>query len=258
MPYIMSDAYPRLRIAMISYYLPSGSKIGVGYQVHALANEMVRQGHEVTVISSCPRPLNADYAVLTIPLRGSNRTFKFAFQMRKVDLSGFDVLHAHGDNYWLWKRRTPAHVRTLHGSCFAEAMRIRGMREKLRMVLLGCSEILGSVVADRTVLVSHATRRWAPWVRTVIPNGVDASRFAPSGVRRPSLNPSILFVGTFGNRKRGSLLYDVFQRQVKPMFPDAELWMVCKDAPQADGIKVFGRVSDEALIDLYQRADQDL
>jgi phosphatidylinositol alpha-mannosyltransferase len=30
-----------LRIAMISYYMPSGSKIGVGYQVHAIANMLV-------------------------------------------------------------------------------------------------------------------------------------------------------------------------------------------------------------------------
>ncbi len=30
-----------LRIAMTSYYMPSASKIGVGYQVHALANAMV-------------------------------------------------------------------------------------------------------------------------------------------------------------------------------------------------------------------------
>ena len=35
-----------LRIAMISYYLPSESKIGVGYQVHALATELARGRRE--------------------------------------------------------------------------------------------------------------------------------------------------------------------------------------------------------------------
>ena len=39
---------------MISYYLPSGSKIGVGYQVHELATELVRRGHSVDVFSECP------------------------------------------------------------------------------------------------------------------------------------------------------------------------------------------------------------
>ena len=43
-----------LRIAMISYYLPSESKIGVGYQVHALATELAARGHEVT---GCSAPL---------------------------------------------------------------------------------------------------------------------------------------------------------------------------------------------------------
>ena len=42
-----------LRIAMISYYLPSESKIGVGYQVHELANELARRGHHVDVFSPC-------------------------------------------------------------------------------------------------------------------------------------------------------------------------------------------------------------
>ena len=33
-----------LRIAMISYYMPSGSKIGVGYQVDALARALTERG----------------------------------------------------------------------------------------------------------------------------------------------------------------------------------------------------------------------
>jgi len=45
-----------LRIAMISYYLPSESKIGVGYQVHELANELARRGHHVDVFSPCTAP----------------------------------------------------------------------------------------------------------------------------------------------------------------------------------------------------------
>jgi phosphatidylinositol alpha-mannosyltransferase len=41
---------------------------------------------------------------------------------------------------------------------------------------------------------------------------------------------------------------------VLPAFPDAELWMVCKDAPQRPGVKVLGRVSDDELAALYGRA----
>ena len=101
-----------LRIAMISYYLPSGSKIGVGYQVHELATELVRRGHTVDVISECPPVPDATYGHHRVVLSGSMRTFRFATQLRRVDLSGYDVLHAHGDDYWMWRRRVPRHVRT--------------------------------------------------------------------------------------------------------------------------------------------------
>jgi phosphatidyl-myo-inositol alpha-mannosyltransferase len=240
-----------LRVAMISYYLPSESKIGVGYQVHALANALVGRGHDVTIFSACEPAPGAQYTTSTIRPEGSNRTFKFALDMRRIDWSAFDVLHAHGDDYWLWRRRVPAHVRTLHGSCFSEARWISGTRERLRMVLLGLSEVLASIVADETVAVSANTRRWLPWVRTVIPNGVDLSRFQPG--RRTSW-PSILFVGTYRQRKRGELLVDVFEREVRPAFPECELSMVCEDAQPREGIRVLGRVSDDELASLYGSA----
>lgn len=94
-----------LRIAMVSYYLPSGSKIGVGYQVHALATALDDRGHEVTVFSACPPVPRARYAPRLVQPRGHLRTFRFATQLRRIDLSGFDVLHAHGDDYWMWRRR---------------------------------------------------------------------------------------------------------------------------------------------------------
>ena len=121
---------------MISYYLPSGSKIGVGHQVHQLANEMVDRGHEVEVFSECPPVDGARYGHARIELSGSLRTFRFAMALRRVDFDKYDVLHAHGDDYWLWRRRARAHVRTLHGSCFEEALRIRGAIARLRMLAL--------------------------------------------------------------------------------------------------------------------------
>ncbi len=247
----MSERDGTLRIAMISYYLPSGSKIGVGYQVHALANMLVRRGHEVTVFSPCGPSDGALYRTQVVPLTGSNRTFKFAFAMRRVDWSPYDVLHAHGDDYWLWRRRVPAHVRTLHGSCFSEARWVRGARARLRMLLLGFSEVLASLVADKTIAVSENTRNWVPWVRTVIPNGVDLGRFHP-GER--SATPSVFFVGTYENRKRGHLLADVFEQDVLPAVPNAELWMACEDAPPRPQMKVLGRLSDEELADRYAAA----
>ena len=242
-----------LRIAMTSYYLPSGSKIGVGYQVHALANGLVDRGHDVTIFSGCPASSGARYRTVQLPAPRRWRTFAFARSIARLDLSAFDVLHAHGDDYWLWRPRVLIHVRTVHGSCFEEARRIPGLREKLRMLALGFSEVLASLVADRTAVVSPQTRRWLPWVTTVIPNGVDDSVFRPDPELRADV-PTILFVGTYGNRKRGRLLMEVFAQEVRPALPDARLVMVCSDAPDAPGVIRTGRIDDAELARWYARA----
>lgn len=245
----------RLRIAMISYYLPSTSKMGVGYQVHELASELVRRGHTVDVFSECPPVKGATYGHQHIQLSGSLRTFRFATALRHQDFSSYDVLHAHGDDYWLWRRRVPVHVRTIHGSCFEEALRIKGVKERLRMLALGLTEILASLVADAPVVVSPRTRRWTPWVRQVIPNGVDMNRFHPSSSARAAV-PVVLFVGTWGSRKRGKDLAAAFSAVVKPHSPSAELWMVARDAPTTvgEGIKILGALSDDELTDAYRSA----
>lgn len=250
-----------LRIAMISYYLPSESKIGVGHQVHALANELVRRGHSVDVFSPCGPVDGALYGHVHVPLSGSLRTFRFAFEMRRRDLSSYDVLHAHGEDYWMWRRRVPMHVRTLHGSCFEEALRIRGAKERARMVLLGFTEVLASIVADRTVLISPQTRRWTPWVSTVIPNGVDLARFSGGAPGEPVrsakwADPTVLFVGTWHGRKRGAELAALFAREVRPRVPGARLRMVAQDTPAdlPEGVVALGRLTDDELAEEYRKA----
>ncbi|TKR22798.1 glycosyltransferase family 4 protein [Cellulomonas hominis] len=245
-----------LRIAMLSYYLPSGSKIGVGFQAHELATELARRGHHVDMFSDCPPVPGAAYGHRHVAMSGSLRTFRFATDLRKQDFTGYDVLHAHGDDYWLWRRRAPLHVRTVHGSCFEEARHIRGAKEKLRMLLLGFTEVLASVVADRVVVVSPQTRRWVPRSHDVIPNGVDTTRFVPGDAAGRADHPVVLFVGTWHGRKRGADLAAAFVRDVLPRVPQAELWMVTRDAPAdpGPGVKVLGRLSDEDLADAYRRA----
>lgn len=242
-----------MKIALISYYLPSESKIGVGFQTHALANALVDRGHDVTMFSACRPVEGARYQHALVSPRGALRTFRFATQLRRIDFSEYDVLHAHGDDYWMWRRRARAHVRTLHGSCFDEALRIRGFKERLRMVLLGLTEVLASVVADRTAVVSPSTRRWTPWVRDVIPNGVDTKRFRPGTARDEA---TILMVGTWSNRKRGALLGQQFVDHVLPRVPEAKLRIVSSDVP-ADfhaAVVGLGRLSDDELAQEYARA----
>jgi len=119
------------------------------------------------------------------------------------------------------------------------------------MTALGLTEIVGSVVADRTVAVSANTRTIYPWIRSVIPNGVDLTRFYPG---HKEISPTVLFVGTYLQRKRGRLLMEAFRSQVLPAMPDARLWMVCSDAPPGRNVTVLGRLDDDELADRYRRA----
>ena len=247
-----SDPFTRRRIAMASFYLPSESKIGVGYQAHGLANALQGVGHDVTMFSPCGPSDGAAYEHRQLPVTGPGRLRKWARTLAATDLTGFDVLHAHGDDHLCRGSRERVHVRTMHGSCFAEALHITGARERTRMAALGCTEVVASVRADRTVAVSRNTRRWYPWIHHVVPNGVDVDRFAPGDVREPV--PTVLFVGTYERRKRGRLLMEQFARDVLPVVPDARLWMVCDDAPRAPNVEVLGRISDADLADRYRRA----
>ena len=241
-----------MKIAITSLYLPSGSKIGVGYQAHAMANYFVAEkGWHVTMFSPCEKADDAFYEQVVVPVGDRLRTFRFAWNLRRYDWSGFDVLHAHGDDNWLWFNR-PIHLRTMHGSCLAEALHIPGLIGKARMTLLGISEMIATSAAHRTVALSKNTQRCYPSTRHVIPNGADTRNFKPGGPKAPQ--PTILFVGTYSNRKRGSLVMQEFEQHIRPVLPDAQLWMVCSDAPPAAGVTVFGRVSEEKLTELYRRA----
>jgi len=195
-----------MRVALLSLYLPGSSKIGVGHQVHGLANALVDRGHDVTVLSP-DEP-------------GEGATYR-------------------------WQ--------AVAGGPPARLVRVPVGREKARMALIGATEGLASMTADRTVAISDATRRMAPWAGRVIPCGVDVAAF--DGVPRADTeHPTILFVGTFANRKRGRLLWEAFGEVVRPALPDAELWMVCDDAPPVPGVRVLGRLSPRELVEAYRSA----
>jgi phosphatidylinositol alpha-mannosyltransferase len=237
---------------MTSLYLPGGSKIGVGYQVHHMANQMVVRGHSVTVFSQCDPGEDALYDFQIIPPGGRYRSFGFGWDLRNVSFADFDVLHAHGDDWFLWGKKRPRHIHTYHGSCFAESLHQTNLRERIRMLALAACEYGSLALCDETVAVSEGTRTYIPGIRHVIPNGVELGLFSPGGAK--SEHPTCLFVGALNGRKRGRLLVDVFLREVRVALPDAELWAVCDEPVEGDGVRWFGRVSTAVLCELYRRA----
>ena len=222
-----------LRIAMISYYLPSGSKIGVGYQADALATELTRRGHQVDVFSDCPPVDGASYGHRQIELRGYLRTFRFATQAQA------------GRSFRLRRAACPRR-RLLDvapsgpGACPDACM--------ARVLARPCTFVDSSAGSHGRARILRnrgdawsPTPRWSyrpppadghPWVRRVIPNGVDIDLFTPSPDGGRAENPTILFVGTWDGRKRGRDLAAAFvSAGLAAVPPDAQLWMVCQDAP---------------------------
>ena len=177
------------------------------------------------------------------------QSFVFAARLARTDFSGFDVLHTNGDNYLL--RRSVPQLRTFYGSAKDEAGSAVRLRRRLYQMVIARLETAGARVADLNVGISEATRARIPAVTEIVPCGVDIGRFQPGPKTE---QPTILFVGTTGGRKRGQFLVDAFQREVRPHFPQAQLWAVAEKPMEGDGVVNFGRVLLEELTRLYQQA----
>lgn len=241
-----------MKIAMIHADLPNESNGGVAFQAHYLANELVNRGHEVTMFTFSPHYEDCLYQVHQYPIASKNRKFQpfiLAYHLLLTDFNDFDVIHSHGDNYLMWGKHPQ--VRTFHGSAKDEAAFAVSWKRRILQSIFFYLEIAGTWVADINVGVSEATRLRISAISEIIPCGVDLKRFQPS---QRSPHPTILFVGTLGGRKRGSLLAKSFCEQVLPQFPNAELWAVSDLPLSGEGIRNFGRVPLETLCDLFQKA----
>jgi phosphatidyl-myo-inositol alpha-mannosyltransferase len=239
-----------MKIAMTNAFLPSEQFSGVPCQVHRLANALATKDHEVTVFTFSPRPADALYAIHQFPrpnLPARFFPFAMAYRLATTDFSGFDVVNVHGDNYLLRSARPI--VRTFHGTASDELKHAKTLRRRLFFLLSIPLERLGAAMADDVVGVSETTRASMKAVRTVIPCGVDLDSFRAGEKTR---NPTVLFVGTEGGRKRGAWLAELFKERVLPVVPDAELRMVSEIAGIEPGVHRYGRVSNEALLELFQ------
>ena len=244
-------------VAVIQRFLPPDSRGGAGHFTTGLCAALASRGHRVTVFSQDRGPAGAAYRVVQLPGRDRRLApILFPRQLRAIDFSAFDVIHAQGDDQLIRHAGRPV-VRTLHGSSLDEAMAngVRGLSPKhlLLHAWFYKWEVLASLRADAVVGVSAAAGRHVPRAVEVIPNGVDTRAFAPDGTPKSDA-PSILFVGALDSRKRGRWLVTEFLERIRPRVPTAELWLVSPDRAEGPGIAFLGTLDDAALRDRYRRA----
>jgi glycosyltransferase involved in cell wall biosynthesis len=170
----------------------------------------------------------------------------------RVDLREFEVVMAHGDSLLLAMGRK-AVVRVMHGSARGEALHATSVGRAALQWGVYVQELLTALLSPSVVGVSANTQRDNPFVRRVIPHGVDTAIFHPLPIGK-SPHPSIVFVGAVEGRKRGGFLLDVFARVIRPAYADAELTFVGPEGPPQPGVTYVTGVSDKDLAALYRRA----
>ena len=247
---------------MVQRFLPGHSRGGAGHFADGLANALAARGHRVTMFSEDPPPPGARYAGVSIPAPAAGwrrrlAPLSFPFRVARQDFSGFDVLHAQGDDQLIRRASAPPVVRTLHGSSLLEAVHNGWRRRSAKLFLLHlyfyAGELVAAIRADQVVAVSRDTARYYPRVDHVVANGIDVDRFAPRGAGK-SEAPTILFVGELASRKRGDLLLRVVREAVRPRVPSVRVWLVSPDRTDEPGVEWFGGVDDDRLAELYRAA----
>lgn len=240
---------PRLKIAMLQCELPPATAGGVGHQVHLLAAALSRRNHEVTVFVTHVPSEGTGYQAVKVFMPRDGRLYRqigVARAYAKLDLSNFDVVHAHGDD---WLVRGYPRVRTFYGTALLEA---RAATSWLRRGSQLCNyplEWLSSLRAP-SVAISRNTRRYLPLVHRCIPCAFDPETIFPGGEK--TAEPSMLFVaGTLAGRKRGNLLLEAFA-SVRRALPKAELTIVSCDRVDEPGVTCLSRISARRLADLYR------
>lgn len=253
----------RFRLAVFSIGLPcQGHKRGGIEQVaHDLANALASRGHQVTVFTYDPKPAGATYDVSMLP----GRTFVHSWLGRRLTMGylanlfavlpgyrGYDAVLAHGDSLLLPLTGRPV-VRIMHGTALEEARSATSNGRRLLQLGVYVQELLTAATQRGTVGISENTRRFNPFVRRVIPDGIDLQVFKPAAGRR-SPHPTLLFVGAMGGRKRGAWMLELFTTRIRPAFPGAVLRMVSPPGPSTPGVVYHTGIDRDALADLYREA----
>ena len=227
---------------------------GVQSHVLGLAHALRRLGHEVGVLAPGPRPESLPDFVSTT---GRSTPVRFNGSVARVDAgpvaasrvrswlsSGeYDVLHLHEPTtslsaHTLGVASAPV-VGTFHTAQrttrLLEASTATVLRSRMRRVR---AHIAVSEEARRTLA------RYGTADATVIPNGVDASRF-PAGEQPPDRRaPTLLFVGRVDEPRKGLPVALAAMPEVLHAHPGARLLVAGGGSPDRRTARLVGGLGD--------------
>lgn len=241
------------QVAPLTESVPPRNYGGIERVVHLLTEELVRQGHDVTLFASGDSRTTADHvAVVDESIRLSNgqrdhfiwHTLQVAEVARMADK--FDVIHFHTDifHYLLWRYIETPQVTTLHGRL--DIADLEPLYEEFDDVPL--------------VSISNAQRTPLPqarWVNTVY-NGIAVDRFKFS----EQLGEYLAFLGRMSPEKGPEEAIEIAKRVGIPLRMAAKVDPVDRDyfdakvKPLLDDplIEYLGEVDDEGKSELLAGA----
>jgi phosphatidylinositol alpha-mannosyltransferase len=274
-----------VRIALVSPYSYSYPG-GVGWHVEALAEELIRHGHDVRLLApydpddrlarfghrgARPQPREIpDYLIpigrsVGIPANGAVSNVSvtpsaISTVCRELRDGGYDVVHVHEPNGIVgsWVATEMAHtpiVATFHTYS-------TGVANKLASSVIGMRRLYNK--AHVRIAVSEAARwtaeRFNGGRYRVIPNGVHIDA-APSGPKPPSDELRLLFVGRAEERKGLPVLLRAFEA-LQGVGVKARLTIAGATPEEVEpylldvrGVEVLGRVSEKEKWRLLHESD---
>ena len=275
-----------MRVGLVSPYSCTYPG-GVGRHVEALAEELLRQGHEVRLFAPYDpddrlarvthkgarperRPL-PDYLVplgrtIGLPLNGAVSNLPHTPETvatlgRALRTGGFDVLHVHEPNagpaswFAVESARMPV-VGTFH--TYSRSLVANGLAANI----IGARRLYSKLAARIAVseAASWTAERFYGGRYTQIPNGVDLAAARPTD--RSGAGPlQLLFVGRADERKGLPVLLRAFEA-LRAADVDARLTVAGATAEEVEpllldeeGVEVAGRVTEEEKWRLLGQAD---
>ena len=251
---------------------------GVNDHVHYLYQNLLRNGHDVRIISAThgfQRSTEGDVVRLgrgfSVPANGSMGTLtvspRFVSQVRDMlNEERFDLLHFHEPFVPFLSLVTLGQSRSVNIATFHAYAGWSPAYEFGKRMLGGYARRLDGRIAV-SAAARHFIDRYFPGDYKVIPNGVDLRRFQgvePFGRYRDGVH-NILFVGRFEERKGVMQLLKAY-RVLRKRGVNARLLVIGGGPGEREvrrylatrrlgGVELLGRVSDEDKARYFATAD---